>query len=91
MGIPSAVPHIDPKNATALVDKVVGLGREITGEFLNRKSWVEAGEAQQAKGTEKLKALREQVKAEMHGAKARAHEQKANAHDQKQRAAATAS
>ena len=38
--------------------------------MFNRTSWVEAGEAQQAKGSEKLKALRAQAKADVHRAKA---------------------
>jgi uncharacterized protein YjbJ (UPF0337 family) len=65
------IPRIDPKNTTGLFDKVVGLGKEITGEVFDRKRLVEAGESQQAKGTEKLKAIREQTKADFHKAKAR--------------------
>ncbi|MGQ0842974.1 MAG: hypothetical protein ACT4QF_02445 [Sporichthyaceae bacterium] len=82
------LPNLDPKNATALFDKVVGLSREITGSVLQKDSWIEAGEAQQAKGAERLKALREQAKAEVHNQKARLHEQKASAQGSRQRAAA---
>jgi uncharacterized protein YjbJ (UPF0337 family) len=57
-------------------DKVVGLGKEITGEIFDRKSLIEAGESQQAKGTEKLKAVREQAKADTHRAKAKAYDSK---------------
>ena len=64
------IPRIDPKDATGLFDKVVGLGKEITGEVFDRQHLIEAGEAQQAKGTEKLKAVRNQAKAEAHKAKA---------------------
>jgi uncharacterized protein YjbJ (UPF0337 family) len=64
------IPRVDPKDATGLFDKVVGLGKEITGEIFDRKNLIEAGEAQQAKGTEKLKAIREQAKADAHKAKA---------------------
>lgn len=70
------LPRISPNNAGGLLDKVVGLGREIAGHILNRDSWVEAGEAQQKKGTEKLKAIREQAKADAHSAKARSYESK---------------
>lgn len=66
------IPRVDPKDATGLIDKVVGLGKEITGEIFDRDGLIEAGEAQQAKGTEKLKAIRQQTKAEMHKAKAQA-------------------
>lgn len=82
-----AKPNIDPKNLTALIDKVVGLNREVVGHVLQKKSWIEAGEAQQAKGTEKLRALREQAKADMHSSKARVHEEKASGQNQRQRAA----
>lgn len=70
------IPRIDPKDATGLLDKVVGLGKEITGEVLDRQSLIEAGEAQQDKGTEKLKAIREQAKADGHKAKAKSYESK---------------
>lgn len=66
------IPRIDAKDATGLYDKVVGLGKEIFGEVFDEKRLVEAGEAQQAKGTEKLKAIREQTKADAHRTKARA-------------------
>ncbi|HET7529789.1 MAG TPA: hypothetical protein VFJ98_02405 [Mycobacteriales bacterium] len=70
------IPRIDPKDATGLLDKVVGLGKEITGELFDRKNLIEAGESQQAKGTEKLKAVREQAKADTHRAKAKAYDSK---------------
>jgi uncharacterized protein YjbJ (UPF0337 family) len=65
------IPRVDPKDATGLFDKVVGLGKEIAGEVFDRERLIESGEAQQAKGTERLKAVREQVKADTHKAKAR--------------------
>jgi uncharacterized protein YjbJ (UPF0337 family) len=74
------IPRIDPKDATGLFDKVIGLGKEIAGEVLDEERLISAGEAQQSKGTEKLKAIREQ-------AKAAAHKAKAEALDSKQRAA----
>jgi uncharacterized protein YjbJ (UPF0337 family) len=64
------IPRVDPKDATGLFDKVVGLGKEIAGEVFDRENLIQAGEAQQAKGTEKLKAIREQTKADAHKAKA---------------------
>jgi uncharacterized protein YjbJ (UPF0337 family) len=64
------IPRVDPKDAAGLTDKVIGLGKEIVGEVLDQNSLIEAGEAQQAKGTEKLKALRQQAKADAHRAKA---------------------
>lgn len=74
------IPRIDPKDAVGFADKFVGLGKEIVGEIIDNNSLIEAGESQQAKGTEKLKALRQQAKADAHNAKA-------TALDAKQRAA----
>jgi uncharacterized protein YjbJ (UPF0337 family) len=74
------IPRIDPKDATGLLDKVVGLGKEIAGEVFDEERLISAGEAQQDKGTEKLKAIREQAKAD-------AHQSKAQAYDTKQRTA----
>jgi len=31
------IPRIDPKDATGLIDKVVGLGKEITGEVFDQQ------------------------------------------------------
>jgi uncharacterized protein YjbJ (UPF0337 family) len=73
------IPRVDLKDATGLFDKVVGLGKEITGEVLDQQRLIEAGEAQQAKGTEKLKAIREQAKADAHKAKARTLDQRERA------------
>jgi uncharacterized protein YjbJ (UPF0337 family) len=73
------IPRIDPKDATGLIDKVVGLGKEVVGEVFDEKRLIEAGEAQQAKGTEKLKAIREQAKADAHKAKARTLDQRERA------------
>ncbi|MBV9484504.1 MAG: hypothetical protein JO246_00440 [Frankiaceae bacterium] len=73
------VPRINPKDATGLFDKVVGLGKEILGTAVDADRLITAGEAQQDKGTEKLKALRSQAKADAHRAKAKAHEGKERA------------
>ena len=73
------IPRIDPKDATGLYDKVVGLGKEVFGEVFDERRLIEAGEAQQAKGTEKLKAIREQAKADTHKAKAQTFEKREQA------------
>lgn len=73
------IPRVDPKDATGLLDKVVGLGKEIAGEMFDEQRLIESGEAQQAKGTEKLKAIREQGKADAHKAKAQTLEAKERA------------
>ena len=73
------IPRVDPKDATGIFDKVVGLSKEIAGEVFDQQRLIEAGEAQQAKGTEKLKAIREQAKADGHKAKAQAYDAKERA------------
>ena len=73
------IPRIDPKDATGLFDKVVGLGKEVVGEVFDQERLIESGEAQQAKGTEKLKAIRQQAKADAHKAKAKTYDQRERA------------
>jgi uncharacterized protein YjbJ (UPF0337 family) len=70
------IPRVEYKNAVGLADKFVGLGKELFGEVIDNKRLITAGEAQQDKGTEKLKSLRAQAKADAHDAKARVHEAK---------------
>jgi uncharacterized protein YjbJ (UPF0337 family) len=55
-------------------DKLVGLNKELIGAVINNDRLQEEGEAQQARGTESLKALRQEAKAEAKEAKARTHE-----------------
>jgi len=64
------IPRIDPKNTAGLLDKVVGLGKEIAGTFANNDRLRKAGQVQQDKGTERLKAIRAEVEAQTHEAKA---------------------
>jgi uncharacterized protein YjbJ (UPF0337 family) len=73
------IPRIDPKNATGLFDKVIGLGKETLGIVVDDNRLITAGEAQQDKGTEKLKAVRSQAKADAHRAKAQVHDAKERA------------
>jgi len=56
------------------VDKLVGLNKELIGAVVDNDRLQEEGEAQQARGTESLKALRQEAKAEAKEAKARANE-----------------
>jgi uncharacterized protein YjbJ (UPF0337 family) len=66
------IPRIDPKNAAGLIDKVVGLGKEIVGTLTGQDRLAKAGQVQQDKGTERMKAVRDQVQAEAHETKAAA-------------------
>ena len=73
------IPRIDPKNALGLIDKVVGLGKEIFGSVLGNDRVAKAGQVQQEKGTERMKAVRSQTEAKSHQAKATAAEQRQKA------------
>ncbi|MGI8678717.1 MAG: hypothetical protein ACR2LX_08550 [Jatrophihabitans sp.] len=64
------VPRIDPKNTLGLVDKVVGLGKEILGTLTNQDRLTKSGQVQQEKGTERIKAVKSEVEANAHKAKA---------------------
>lgn len=68
MGLP--IPRIDAKNAAGLLDKVVGLGKEIAGTLASNDRLRRAGQVQQDKGSERLKAIRAEAEARSHGAAA---------------------
>jgi uncharacterized protein YjbJ (UPF0337 family) len=65
------VPYISPGNALGIVDKVVGLLREVLGELFDRPPLKESGRLQQEKGSAKLDQLQAEVTAETHKAKVR--------------------
>jgi uncharacterized protein YjbJ (UPF0337 family) len=67
---------LDLKHLRGLSDKSFGLGKEVLGTVIGNSRLQDEGEAQQARGTENLKALRKQAEAEKHEAKADALEQK---------------
>jgi uncharacterized protein YjbJ (UPF0337 family) len=69
------IPRIDSKNLFGLADKVVGLGKEIVGTFVGNDRLSKAGQVQQDKGTERLKAVKSQLEAEQHQANAAGAEQ----------------
>lgn len=70
---------IDPEQLRGIFDKVFGLTKEIFGEVFGNERLRQEGDAQQAKGTEKLKAIRQQAKADAHKSKAKAYESKERA------------
>jgi uncharacterized protein YjbJ (UPF0337 family) len=63
------IPRIDGKNALGLMDKVVGLGKEIAGNVSGRDRLIKAGQVQQEKGSERLKAVQAELDAKKHRAK----------------------
>lgn len=72
--------RIEPENARGLLDKFLGLGKEVVGTIFDRNALREEGEAQQKKGGDRLRALRNRIEAE-------ANDVKAKVHDTQQRAA----
>jgi hypothetical protein len=69
------IPRIDTKNALGLIDKLVGLGKEIVGSVVGNGRVAKAGQVQQEKGTERMKAIRSQAEAKERQAKATSAEQ----------------
>jgi len=71
--------NLELDHLRGLGDKVVGLGKELAGTVIGNDGLQEAGEAQQARGTERLKALRKQARAQSKEAKADMFEQQQKA------------
>lgn len=65
---------IDLNKLRGVTDKAVGLGKETLGTLLGNERLEEAGEAQQDRAREQLKALRKEMKAQKLEAEADAHE-----------------
>jgi uncharacterized protein YjbJ (UPF0337 family) len=70
---------LDLNKLRGVGDKSVGLAKELVGTLLGNEAMQEAGEAQQARATEELKALRAEAKAQAKDAKAATLEQKQKA------------
>ncbi len=68
------IPRIDPRNVSGLIDKAVGLGKEVAGTLTGQDRLRRAGQVQQEKGTERLKAVQAQLRADSHDAQATAAE-----------------
>ena len=71
--------RIDPENIRGFADKFFGLGKEVVGTIFDNDAWRKEGEAQQKKGTERIRALQDQVKAEAKEAKAETFERQQHA------------
>ena len=71
--------NLELDHVRGLGDKFVGLGKEIAGTVVGSDRLQEAGEAQQARGSESLKALRKQARAQGKEAKAETFEQQQKA------------
>ena len=66
------IPRVDAKNLQGLFDKVIGLGKEIVGSLFNNDDLTQAGQVQQEKAAERIKALKAEARADTHEAKAAA-------------------
>jgi uncharacterized protein YjbJ (UPF0337 family) len=64
------IPRMDKRNALGLMDKVVGLGKEIAGTVAGRDRLTKAGQVQQDKGSERIQAVRARADAKQHERKA---------------------
>ncbi len=71
--------RIDPENIRGFTDKFLGLGKELVGSIFDNGGLRKEGEAQQKKGTERLRTLQDQVKAEVKEAKAETFERQQKA------------
>ncbi len=60
------IPRIDPRNLAGLADKVVGLAKEVVGTLTSQDRLTRAGQTQQDKGTERLKAVQAELRADLH-------------------------
>ncbi len=63
---------VDVNKLRSIGDKAVGLAKELAGSIAGNERLEEAGEAQQAKAAETLRALRAEAKASAKDAKAEA-------------------
>lgn len=70
---------IDLNKLRGLADKTVGFSKEILGSVLDNERLEKEGEAQQARGTESLRALRNEAEAEAKEAKAKVFEKQQRA------------
>lgn len=70
---------IDLNKLRGVADKAVGLGKETLGTVLGNDSLAEAGEAQQDRAREQLKALRKEAKAQKLEAEAELQERRQRA------------
>lgn len=71
--------RVDVNKLKGIGDKAIGLSKEFIGTVTGNDSLQEAGQAQQDKATETLKALKAETKAEAKEAKAEALEQRQKA------------
>jgi uncharacterized protein YjbJ (UPF0337 family) len=70
---------VDLNKLRSLGDKFAGLVKELVGTLAGNDNLAKAGEAQQERATEQIRALRAELKAEVNDAKAATFERKERA------------
>jgi len=70
---------VDLNKLRGIGDKFIGLNKEFVGTLVGNDKLAQEGEAQQARATEELRALKAEAEAETKEAKAEALEQKQRA------------
>jgi uncharacterized protein YjbJ (UPF0337 family) len=71
--------RIDITKLRGIADKGLGLAKELVGALLGNERLEEEGEAQQARASEQLKALRKEIEAQRKESEAEVHEQRQRA------------
>ena len=71
--------NVELEHLRGFGDKVAGLTKEVVGTVIGNDRLQEAGDAQQARGSQSIKALRKQTKAQAKEAKAETFEQEERA------------
>ena len=71
--------RVDVNKLRGVVDKAVGLTKELVGVLIGNDRWQEEGEAQQERASEELKAMRKELEAQRKQAVAEVSEQREKA------------
>ena len=71
--------RVDLNKLRGVTDKALGLSKEVFGVLVGNDRWQEEGEAQQARASQQLKALRKEMEARRREAAAQVHEQREKA------------
>lgn len=71
--------RVDLNKLRGVTDKALGLSKEVFGVLVGNDRWQEEGEAQQARASQQLKALRKEIEARRREAAAQVQEQREKA------------
>jgi uncharacterized protein YjbJ (UPF0337 family) len=71
--------RVDLNKLRGVTDKALGLSKEVFGVLIGNDHWQEEGEAQQARASEQLKALRKEMEAQRRESAAQVQERRERA------------